>query len=187
MLNRARQNLCPGQVEIWFGRVNFWHDLSGKPAHFSLPANNKTTENYHKPLAKYKFIHSWRNEGSNVTKEGWTVQQISTLWSHAFFLDVTSMKCLVTWAIRIYLSPKPPRLNRAHFIQVFIVSLLLVKTFWTSSFGLRTTNSFLMIARRTSESKLLSQPVKFHLDHLIFSFSLTWDEVFNIFYDYQQN
>ena len=88
---------CPEEVDIWFGRVILWHDLSKGQAHFSLPTNKKT-----KTLIKLAqvncqdnicpFMKKWRFLIIiYLTKVGWTVKQISTLWSHALFMNVTSM------------------------------------------------------------------------------------------------
>ena len=37
---------CPGQVEIQFGHVNLWHDLSVGQAPFQLEENTETIENW---------------------------------------------------------------------------------------------------------------------------------------------
>ena len=37
---------CPGQVEIQFGHVNLWHDLSVGQAPFQLEENKETIENW---------------------------------------------------------------------------------------------------------------------------------------------
>ena len=71
---------------------------------------------------------------------------ITTLWNHALFLYITCMKriCNLGHYYGFISIPSVPRLSRAYstFYSSFI-SLLLFKMFWTSTFGLQTTNLFL--------------------------------------------
>lgn len=57
---------------------------------------------------------------SYLTKEGLTVQQISTLWSHALFMCITSMK---GWTIWVYLSSLDWAEHRGHlcYFYFFVV------------------------------------------------------------------
>ena len=95
--------------------------LSSRFAGFSLCPQikqMKTDTSLCQDINIYPFMEKWSS--SYLTKEGLTVQQISTLWSHALFMCITSMK---GWTIWVYLSPQLPRLSRAQ--RTFMLFLFL--------------------------------------------------------------
>lgn len=129
--------------------INVWHDLSEGQARLSLPTNNKTTENGHKFLPRYKFIHSCRfllYKSSPTNFNALRTCYISVRNIYERFCNLAHMGLSQSHAplTEIWLSP-----HRARFMLVLFLFCCL--TFWTSTFGIQTTNFFLMVVRRTSE------------------------------------
>lgn len=126
---RVGQNLCLGQVEIWFGWVNLWHDLSKGQAHISLPTNNTTNENWHQTLPTYKSIHSWKFYKWRLNIR----TNFNTLLQNCFVFIRNTHERLCN-LVHLGLSPNKMAESCQSTLLIFarFIFLLLFKTVWAS-------------------------------------------------------